>query len=86
MNQLEAQGVLKAEMIANPQNIIDVAIRINPKARIIFDDVKNVPGPISGLAAITLKAALRGGSNEETITNMIRFAELLKGETKCLAQ
>ena len=86
MNKIEARTIIINAINTDPTTVIAQAILFNPRTSVVVDGAKSVPGPLEGVAAIALKAALRGDTNEATENNMIRFAELLTGEMKCLAQ
>lgn len=75
MNQKEAQEKIQSVMNADPEIIISKAIAFRPATAQIVEAVRKATGPLAGVAAIALKDALRGTDNEDTINNMIRFAQ-----------
>ena len=77
MNAKEAQEKIMVAIKEDPQNVIEKAIYFRPHIRAVVADLRNVPGPASGVAATALKYALKGNDNATTEANMIAFADLI---------
>jgi len=75
MDTKQAQAKIAEAIKTDAELVIKKAIGFNPTIEEIVEATRKAPGPIAGVAAIALKYALRGKSNEETVLNMIKFAE-----------
>ena len=77
MDTKQAQAKITEYIKKDAELIITKAIEFNPGIAGIIEATRKAPGQIEGVAAIALKYSLRGGNNEETVANMIKFAESL---------
>jgi hypothetical protein len=77
MELKEAQAKLVAAIKNDPESVIAHAIRFKKSAADIADDVRKANGPLQGVAAATVQYALQGRDAEQSVANLIRFAELL---------
>lgn len=77
MDKTQAQQKIKAAIMSDAEGVIEKAKLFDPSVCNIVDDVRKAPGTIQGVAAIALKHALRGKSNEDTEAKIIMFAKLI---------
>lgn len=77
MNAAEAQAKMTAAINANPEAVIAAAEKFAPHVTAVVADTRKANGPLSGVAAVACRYALKGDDNAATIANMIRFAESL---------
>ena len=71
---MNAQDIVKAAILADPEKVIGLAIQMRPDIRSIVDAARAAPGPLSGVAAVALRHALRGADNAATQANLEAFA------------
>jgi len=77
MDMKQAQATIATAIANDAERVISAAVVFNPSIINIVAETRKAPGNISGVAAVACRYALKGADNAETVSNMIKFAELL---------
>lgn len=78
MNAQESMKKLASAINDNPEAVISAITAFNPKIAIqTQNDAKDAKGPITGLAAIMCRYALKGKDADESASNLIHFVSTL---------
>lgn len=74
---MSAQQAMIAAINADAENVIAKAIAFRPSIASIVAETRKAQGPISGVAAVACRYALKGADAAETMANMDAFVATL---------